>query len=476
MDVTAASATELALLIRSRRASAEEVMNAHLARIEGVNPLVNAIVRLDAEGARRRAREADGALGRGENWGPLHGVPFTLKDMHAAQGMAGSLGSRASERVAAEDGVIAERLKRAGAILLGKTNMSNGVQTASEQFGRTSNPYDLSRTPGGSSGGSAAAIAARISPFDVGTDLSGSIRMPAHFAGVYGLRPTTQRIPMAGMIYAPPGVPRLDRVFSAAGPMARSAADIALLFRLLAGADPRDPEVAPVPVRDTEKVEMRDLRIAIAPSIAGIRIAREIQTAIEQLGSRLSNLGVCVEAREPVIFEELLAAFRRLFRILINTAGPASSTVSTGAVTSERAPTPYHLMIALEERDRFMTGLESFFSGYDAFICPAAICTAFPHGPRGSQVDVDGELSASTCIDHPTILSTYTGAPSLVVPIAIGSGGLPIGAQLVGPRWSDERLIAIGSVVADVADPLPPPREPFATAQDAQEKVAPPAS
>jgi len=462
MDFTALSAADLALLLRSRRASALEVVDAHLARIETVNPLVNAIVRLDAEGARRRAREADAAFDRGEDWGPLHGVPFTLKDMHGAQGMAGSLGSRASERVATEDGVIAERLKRAGGVLLGKTNMSNGVQTASDQFGRTSNPYDLSRTPGGSSGGSAAAVAARLSPFEVGTDLSGSIRMPAHFAGVHGLRPTTQRIPLAGMIYAPPGIPRLDRVFSAAGPIARSVADIALLFRLLAGADPRDPDVAPVPTRDATPVDVRTMRIALAPGIAGIRIAAEIRTAIEGLGSRLSRAGARVDLREPVVFEELLAAFRRLFRILLNSAGRAGASSALPA-GSDRTPTPYHYMAALEERDRFMTGLAAFFSEYDVFICPPAICTAFPHGPPGSAVDVDGEPSPSTCIDHPTILSTYTGAPSLVVPVALGVGGLPIGAQLVGPRWGDEQLIAVGAAIADVVGLLPAPREPYAS-------------
>jgi amidase len=456
MDITASSATDLARMVRSRRVSAEEVVNAYLARIQAQNPLVNAIVRLDAEGATKRARQADAALARGEAWGPLHGVPFTLKDMHSAQGMAGSLGTRASERVAAEDGVIAERLKSAGAILLGKTNMSNGVQTVSEQFGRTSNPYDVSRTSGGSSGGAAAAVASFLSPFDIGTDLSGSIRMPAHFTGIFGLRPTSQRIPLAGMIHAPLGVPRLDRVFSAAGPMARTTDDVALLLGLLAGADPRDPDVAPVPVRAEEKREMRELRLALAPAIIGIRSTREIRHALASLGSRLSDLGARVEEREPLPFEELLAAFRRLFRILLRSA--ARSSTAAGAVAPREEPSPYDLVVALEERDRFIVRLEQFYTEYDAFICPAAICTAFPHGPPASPVDVDGELSPSTCIDHPTILSTYTGTPSLVVPIALGSGGLPIGAQLVGRRWSDERLVAIGAAIAEIAGALPPPR------------------
>jgi amidase len=456
LQITASSAAHLAFLIRSRRVSAEEVVDAHLSRIESVNPAVNAIVRLDAERARRHAREADAALARGESCGPLHGVPFTLKDMFCAEGMAGSLGTKASERVATEDSVIAERLKKAGAILLGKTNMSNGVQTVSEQFGRTSNPHDLLRTSGGSSGGSAAAIASLLSPFDVGTDLSGSIRMPAHFTGIFGLRPTTQRIPLAGMIHGSPGVPRFDRVFSAAGPMARTAEDIALLFRVLAGPDPRDPDVPPVPVRLKEKPEIRALRVAIAPSMTGIRSSREIASALAKVGSRLADLGARVEEREPVAFEELLAAFRRLFRTLLRSAARVGS-IPPGSAATAREPSAYDLMALLEERDRFIALLEQFFSHYDTFVCPAAICTAFPHGPPGSPVDVDGELSPSTCLDHPTILATYTGAPSLVVPIALGTGGLPIGAQLVGRRWNDERLVAIGTAIAEAVGPLPSP-------------------
>jgi amidase len=370
--------------------------------------------------------------------------------MHDAEGMLGSLGSRASERMASEDGIIAERLKKAGAILLGKTNMSNGVQTSSEQFGRTSNPHDLARTPGGSSGGSAAAVASFLSAFDVGTDLSGSIRMPCHFTGIFGLRPTTHRIPLAGMIHAPPGVPRIDRVFSAAGPMARTAGDVNLVFRVLAGADPRDPDVPPVPVQDDQNSALRDLRIAIAPSIAGIRISREISGALERLAAGLADRGARVETREPVPFEELLAAFRRLFRIML-------ASMSRPGPASGHGPSLHDAVVAFDERDRFIIALERFFADCDVFIGPAAICTAFPHAPPGSAVDVDGEPSPSICIDHPTILATYTGAPSLVVPIARGAHGLPIGAQIVGPRFRDERLLAIGAAIAEVVEPLPAP-------------------
>src|SRR3954453_783249 len=227
-DLTASSVVELAATVRSKKASAREVLGEHLARIERFNPAINAIVRLDQERARARAEQADAALARGESWGPLHGVPFTLKDMIEAAGIGASVGTRASERIPEHDGVIAQRLQAAGAIFLGKTNMSNALQTNSEQFGRSSNPYDTSRTTGGSSGGAVAAVAARLSPFDVGTDLSGSIRMPSPFCGVFGLRPTPNRIPVAGMAYGPVGIPRMDRTLAAAGPLARTAADVAL--------------------------------------------------------------------------------------------------------------------------------------------------------------------------------------------------------------------------------------------------------
>jgi amidase len=461
-ELTSASASELATLIGSRKVSALEVLDEHLRRIERVNPVVNAVVRIDAERARERARQADAALARGESWGALHGVPFTLKDMHEAAGFGASVGTKASESMPARDGVVAERLQAAGAILFGKTNMSNSLQTISEQFGRASNPYDLSRTTGGSSGGAAAAIAARLSSFDVGTDLSGSIRMPSHFCGVFGLRPTMHRIPAAGMVFGPAGGPRMDRVLGTAGPMARSARDIDLLFRVLAGPDPRDTEVAPVPVAAPRKVDVRGLRVAIAPSIAGMRTARDIRGALEALAAKLSDAGAVVEEREPCVFSELLSAFRRYFVVPISMAIRAG-IVPPGAVPAGlRAedfpqPTPFDVATALDERDRFIQIAGRFFSEYDVFVCPAATAMAFPHTAPGSPVDIDGELVPSLAVDHPTILSTFTGGPSLVVPVALSARGLPIGAQLVGPRWSDERLVAIGSAVADVAGPLPAP-------------------
>jgi amidase len=456
--LTASSAVELASLIRSKKASAREVLDEHLARIERFNRAINAIVRFDVERARERALRADEALARGEVWGPLHGVPFTLKDMIEAAGIGASMGTRASEHVPDRDSVVAERLKAAGGILLGKTNNSNALQTQSEQFGRSSNPYDLERSTGGSSGGSVAAVAARLVPFDVGTDMSGSIRMPSHFCGVFGLHPTPHRIPLGGLSFGPPGTPRMDRTLAVAGPLARSAADVAMLFGVLAGPHARDPAVPPVPFARVEPPDPRRLRVAIAPSMKGIKIAREIRAALETLSGQLSTQGVRVEEVEPLSFDDLLPAFRRV--MLASLSLVIRAGIAPPGLRSMNLPEPstYDVMTALDERDQFIAKVDRFFGDYDAFICPAATVVAFTHRPQGSAIEVDGEPIPSLHVDHPTILATYAGSPSLVVPIAQTAEGLPIGAQLVGRRWDDERVIAIGQLVSEIAGPLRAPQ------------------
>src|SRR5215831_4773917 len=250
MELVFASTTQLAAAIRTREVSATEVLQAHLAQIARENPALNAVITLDGDGAEERAREADAALARGEIWGPLHGVPFTLKDAHSTAEMRTTTGFPPLDHVPKVDSTVTARLKGAGGILLGKTNvamMLADYQTTNPIFGRTNNPWNVERTPGGSSGGAAAALAAGMTPFEIGTDLSASIRIPAHFCGVCGLKPTEQRVPLTGLI---PGLttPRSVRIMSCIGPMTRTVEDLALLYSIIAGPDGRDIEVQPVPV------------------------------------------------------------------------------------------------------------------------------------------------------------------------------------------------------------------------------------
>ncbi len=224
----------MAGIIRAGHLSAREVVAAHLTQIAAHNPALNAVVTLDAERASERARQADDAYARGELWGPLHGVPFTLKDAHATAGLRTTTGfPPLANYVPKEDGTVAARLRAAGGILIGKTNvpvMLADFQTSNPIFGRTNNPWDTARTPGGSSGGAAAALASGMTPFEIGTDLSASIRLPAHFCGVFGLKPTERRVALTGLI---PGLagPRPLRIMSSIGPMARSASSVATALR-----------------------------------------------------------------------------------------------------------------------------------------------------------------------------------------------------------------------------------------------------
>ena len=227
MDIAFSSTTELAAAIRRGAVSATDVLDAQLAQIDKHNPALNAVITLDADGARKQARAADKAVKRGEPLGPLHGVPFTLKDAHETAGMRTTVGFPPfADYVPAEDSVVVARLKAAGAILVGKTNMAmllGDFQTGNPLFGRTSNPWDIERTPGGSSGGAAAALAAGMTPFEIGTDMQSSIRLPAHFCGVFGLKPTENRVSLEGGFPNPGGDPRTIHIMSCIGPMARDA-------------------------------------------------------------------------------------------------------------------------------------------------------------------------------------------------------------------------------------------------------------
>ena len=225
------SVTELAAAIRSRPVEAREVVELYLSRIERHNGALNAVCTLDAAGARKRARGADEALKRGETWGPLHGVPMTIKDAIETAGVRTTGGHPPlRDYIPTKDASAVARLKRAGAILLGKTNvppLSADYRADNEIFGRTNNPWNLARTPGGSSGGAAATVAAGLTGFDVGSDLAGSVRTPAHFCGLFGLKPTERRVPNTGHIPEAPGLPRAVRHMNVLGPLARSVDDLA---------------------------------------------------------------------------------------------------------------------------------------------------------------------------------------------------------------------------------------------------------
>jgi amidase len=446
MDIVFSSATQLAAAIQAGHVTATDVLEAHLAQIERRNPALNAVVTLDAERARERARQADAALARGEVWGPLHGVPFTLKDAHATAGMRTTTGFPPLDHVPHEDSTVTARLKAAGGILIGKTNvyemLGDSAQTINPIFGRTNNPWNVERTPGGSSGGAAAALASGMTPFEIGTDLAASIRIPAHFCGVFGLKPTEQRVPLTGLIPGLPA-PRSVRIMSCIGPMARSAEDLALLYAIIAGPDGRDTEVQPVPVDAVPHLDLKDLRMAVAPTFPGLPVAAEIRAAVAALAQQLARSGARVEeaALPELDFNQDLSSAGELIMMMTGAFDPAAQ---------ERPTTLARYLEALHRRDRSIIAWEQFFEQWDVLLCPPSMVTAFPHCEPGSPLRVDGQEVIYWMVSAHGTMFNYTGHPAVVLPYTLDRAGLPIGVQLVGKRWGESRLLAIAQALSDV--------------------------
>jgi amidase len=446
-DLLFSSAMTLAAAIRSGRVSAIEVLEAHLAQIERHNPAVNAIVIIDIEGARARAHEADAALGRGKLWGPLHGVPFTLKDAHLTAGMRTTVGCPLLvDYVSPEDSTITARLRAAGGVLVGKTNvpmMLADYQSNNPVFGRTNNPWNIGRTSGGSSGGAAAALAAGMTPFEVGTDLSSSIRIPAHFCGVFGFKPTENRIPLTGLFPNPRGTPRSVRLMSSIGPMARTIEDLVLLYQIISGPDGRDTDVRPCPAEEMPQLDLKNLRIVTALTFPGFPVAADVRNAAEDLARKLESFGAIVgEAILPQLdFTQELSRAGELIGMMLAASQPEE----------ERQPTTLvDYFNALHRRDQSIVAWEGFFDNCDALLCPASMVTAFPHCEPGTPLEVNGRDVEYRMVSAHGALFNYSGHPAVVLPYKLDRNGLPIGLQLVGKRWNDFRLLAIAKAVSAV--------------------------
>lgn len=447
----------LAHRLRRRQLTAVEALEAHLERIEERNPALTAVVSLDSGRARELAEAADAALRRGEIWGPLHGVPMTLKDAHDVAGLRTTVGTVELDRVADEDGTVAARLRAAGAILIGHTNvaawMADSLQSANPVFGRTCNPWDTQRTAGGSSGGAAAAVAAGMTPLEIASDLAGSIRLPAHFCGVYGLKTTEHRVPLTGF-FRLEGDPRPVRIMTSLGPMARDLGDLELALSLISGPDGQDSDVPPVPLSRRRR-QLQDLRLAIAPTLPGATVAKSLRQRVERVAAQASDAGARVEERLPGIDWE---ALHELFSDLVTTI---TGVFSPGAELRDEQRTLAWYLDALKRRDCFIASWQTFFEDLDGLILPPAPTSAFTHRETGAPVDVDGETVSYWEHGNLQVFCNLTGLPGLVAPVGLDDDGLPIGIQIVGPLWSEMHLVEIAREL-EKAEILPgfqaPPR------------------
>ena len=437
-------AHELAHRIRSRSISALEVMDAHIAQTERLNPAINAIVTFLPEHGRERARALDAALARGEEPGPLAGLPVAHKDLLPTRGVRTTYGSRIyRDFVPDADAILVERLRDAGAIMIGKTNtpeFGTGSQTFNAVFGATRNPYDLAKTCGGSSGGAAAALAAGLVAVADGSDLGGSLRNPASFCNVVGLRPSAGRVPNWPSVCAWFDMPVL-------GPMGRTVADVALLFSAMAGPDARDPLCLAEPgsvFRGPLARDFEGTRIAWSPDLGGLPVEPEVARTIESQRRVFTELGCIVEDATPdlhdadEIFRVLRAwdyelAFGSLLR---KHRALMKDTVIWNIEEGARLSGP-EVGAAQVKRTALFHRMRDFMRRYDYLVAPVTQVLPFdvetPYVTRINEVELDTYLDWMRSCYYITV----TGAPAISVPCGFSSGALPVGIQIVGRHRQD---------------------------------------
>lgn len=454
----------MAASVRGKEISPVELVRAHLARIDAINPKINAYVQVDADRAMAQARSAEDAVVRNAQVGPLHGVPISIKSSIEVAGLRCEAGTKLrAGYVAKSDAPLVKRLKNAGAIVLGTTNTPEFLmawETDNLLYGRTNNPWDLSRTAGGSSGGEAASIAVECSAGGVGSDGGGSIRVPSHFCGICGLKPTPGRIPATG--HYPQSVGPFAQL-GVVGPMARTVADLKLLFEVMQGPDAGDPSAAPVPVKwpgwaSPGKKAGHDAlpRIAYFEDDGRTPVTEETRTAVRKAVDLLRSAGFEVEAFRPKGLDQARELWWQFFGVL---GGMLLGPMTQGR-ESELSPIlkQFNGWVAREKRHTADTLVESWI-GRDLvrmqvfeqmqrlpiLLCPVASVPAFRHGERTWQIEgkTVNYLDAWSYCEWFNIL----GMPGVVVPVAKSREGLPVGVQIAAQPWQEELVLSVAEVL-----------------------------
>jgi amidase len=461
------SAVSMAERISRKQLSPIELVECHLLRIQELNAKLNAFVQVDSEGARRQAQKADEAVRNGETLGSLHGVPISIKASIEVAGLRCESGSKLRQGlVASHDAPLVSRLRRAGAIILGVTNSPELLmawETDNVLYGRTNSPWDPERTPGGSSGGEAAAIAAGMSAGGVGSDGGGSIRVPAHFSGICGLKPTPGRIPSTGHFPVSAGPFALIGVV---GPMARTVADLKVLFEVMQGPDDGDPSAAPVPVRWPREEGLKRIRIGYFENDGRTPVTFETRAAIQTAAQGLRRAGFQVETFRP----DGLELARQLWWKIFGVAGgmllgpmmkgheaeisPLLKQFSSW-VAAEAAHSGESLLDTWVQRDLVRMKIFAQMREYPVLLCPVAAVPAFRHGERSWQVEgkTVNYLDAWSYTEWFNLL----GTPAAVVPVGRSPEGLPIGVQISARPWEEEIVLSVAAALEEQCGGWRPP-------------------
>lgn len=447
------SAVELAGKLRRKEVGAEELARYFIGRIERYDDKVNAVVVRDFERALEAAKEADKALARSHKLGPLHGLPMTIKESYDIAGLPSSWGvPDAAQAIAQSDSEVVERFKNAGAIFLGKTNvpyMLGDFQSYNDVYGTTNNPWDLERTPGGSSGGSAAALAAGLTALESGSDIGGSIRNPAHCCGVYGHKPTWGIIPTLG--HEPPGqqaTPQYQQDLSVVGPMARSAEDLAVSLDILSGPNQFNAAGWRLALPPARMNSLQGLRVALWPDDPVAPVDTEVAARVEAIGEILEEAGAKVSAKARPAFDAKAADDTYLGILHGITSDP------------EVGFTFYEYEALHEQRGFFRTQWQQFFRDWDILVTPTIATPAF----KQDQSDYDTRTLTVNGSVQPYFqqmfwagLATLSYLPSTVFPTGLSSAGLPIGLQAIGAEFDDRTTIEFSRLMAREIGGFQPP-------------------
>ena len=452
MSLFTSDASTLAAAVRNREVSSRELLEGYVDRIERLNPAVNAVVTLDVERARDAADAADEVTARGDDVGPLHGLPITIKDAIEVGGVRSTGGAVAlTDHVPAADAPVVASLKAAGAIVFGKTNVpewSGDLQTYNAIFGTTNNPWNTALVPGGSSGGPAAAASAGFTSFEIGTDIGGSVRIPSHCCGVFGLKPSYGVVPQRGYLDHVGGG-TTDADINVFGPIARSARDLDLLMDVIAGPAPEQAPAWSLALPAPRRRDVRELRVGVWFEADEVPIDREQLTILRGAADALARAGAVVEdARPPVSFGDQRALFSQLIL----------SAISPNLAPDERdeaSGSHYQWLEADKRRAALRGAWAEWFEGFDALLCPVLPLPAFAHQQEGDivtrTIEIDGETRPYLDLISWTGLIGVVGLPSAVPPLPRTSSGVPVGVQVVTAFLRDREAIQIAGILADVA-------------------------
>ena len=465
------SATALAAAIRAREIGSRELLEHYLKRVERHNPALNAIIVSDLRRARQRADEADAALARGESWGSLHGLPMTVKESFDVIGLPTTWGlTELKENIPTAKALAVDRLLAAGAVIFGKTNVPvllADSQSYNPVYGTTNNPWDTSRTPGGSSGGAAAALAAGLTGLELGSDIGGSIRNPAHYCGVFGHKPTYGIAPPRGQALRG-SVAASD--ISVIGPLARSAEDLALALDIIAGPDPVEAPGWRLDLAAPRGKTLADYRIAVMFDDPNCEVDREVQDILQRLVDFLAGQGgrVSDRARPDIDTAELHAVYIKLLRAATSRRLTEEVFRRNVEVAHGLDPADHsyfaHMMRGItlthrgwlagnEERHRLRLKWSEFFRDYDLLLCPVAAGAAYPHdhdheGERWKRmIQINGNPAPTINDLFWAGLSGLVYLPATVAPAGLTATGLPVGVQIVGPQYGDRSCLAFAGLL-----------------------------